>query len=295
MEAIMDCRDTFKLADMVREHGDYERAKKLYGVAKEKALAEGLKKEAISCDFALADLDYVRGNHERAKERIEELEKGSGQTFGVNYEATRLLGHIALAQGDLKAAREYYCAALVRAEETNSQYQMIESNNSLAEAQESYVDAAKYLDKAREISVENRTAPLEYGKSFYIEADLRIKDMDYSLAEEAADKAIVLLEEAGYAGGVAHAYVSRGKARYFQEKYDLAVGDFDNALRHYEETDTRPNFRFEATYYIIKSEIALGKAFNDIDLADVCIYFGIVDYPYLKQEYEDYVKLVTAE
>lgn len=291
----MDCRDTFKLADMVREHGDYKRAAYLYEKAKEKALAEGLKKEAVSCDFALADLDYVRGNHEKAKERIEELEKGSAQTFGVNYEAARLLGHIALAQGDLKAAREYYCAALVKAEEMNSQYQMIESNNSLAEAQESYVDAVKYLDKAREISVENRTAPLEYGKSFCIEADLRIKDMDYSLAEEAADKAIVLLEEVGYAGGVAHAYVSRGKARYFQEKYELAFGDFDNALRHYEETDTRPNFRFEATYYIIKSEIALGKSFSDIEMTDANEYFSCGSYPYLKKEFEDYTKLVAVE
>lgn len=295
MEGILDSRGTFKLADMTREHGDYEKAAKLYEEAKEKALAEGLEKEAASCDFALADLDYVCGNHNKAKKRIEELEEGSAQTFGVNYEATRLLGHIALAQGEMKEAIEYYCAALVKAEEIGSQHQIIESNNSLAEAQKSYVDAERYLNKAREISAENRTAPLEYGKSFYIEADLRIKDMDYSLAEEADDKAIILLEEVGYAGGVAHAHVSRGKARYFQEKYELAVDDFQAALSHYEETETRPNFRFEATYYIIKAEIALGKSFDDIDMMDANEYFNYASYPYLKKEFEDYAKLTEVE
>lgn len=284
----------FALADIYREQGKYADAKDLYVEARDSALLEDLEGIAFDCSFALIDLEYVRGDYQKSHDELEKIKEDNPAWFETPttnaYKYYRSLGHLyQIVESDELATKAYLNSYNI-ANDLNFLMKRMESANSIAEAQTGHEDGLAYLNEVRDLYHTHNLNSLEYGKSFYIESDLHYQDENYALAEEAASEAIRILTEVGYAGGVAHSRVSRGKARFRQGKHQEAFQDFQEAARHYDETEMRPRYRFEAYYHMLKIADILGT--ENVELADqTASFFDVEEHPFLADEYGEFERL----
>lgn len=282
---LADLRRIF--ADVLRENGRYEEAEENYNLALVLADDNGLENVYFDCEFALIDMLFVRGNLSSAWERMELIKEriAEGASPIESYKYHRLKGHLFHIVGNVQEALSEHNESYLIAEELHFPLKRMESANSCAEASSDLEAGRAYLEICRDIYEKNGLNKLEYGKSFYIESELLIQDGQYLTAEEAADRCMEILTEVGYAGGLAHAHLERGKARFFIKNFHAAIEDLVYAIDYYKRKKTRPRFRMEAYGFLIMAAEEIGKS-KDLIKYDDIEYFDINDYPFMNELYQ---------
>lgn len=275
------------IADANRENGDYDLAEEQYRRVLEIAQQEFLNSIQYDCLFALIDLLYVRGKLRDAWAELETIR--DSLDFEVPnmqvYKYQGLVGHLYFAVEDRKNARPAYLESLNIARDLNYPLKKMEAANNVAESSDNYSSGIPFLGISRDIFENFGLNKLEYGKSFYIEADLLFHDGEYEQAISPAAESISILESVGYAGGQAHAHLVKGKAEYETGRYAEAIEDLKSANDHYREMNIRPGFRLETLAYMLMSAEKIGNLplYLNYDSLDS---FNPDEYPTLNGLYE---------
>ena len=274
-------------ADVLREQGNYDQAEAFYEEALVLAEEHHLDNICYNCEFALIDLLFVRGKLQSAWKRLDRLKEFlSTPAFRLeDYKYHRLRGHLFHIAGNISEAFLAHQEALRLAEELHYPLKQMEAANSCAEAASSYAEGAPFLQISRALFQENGTNKLEYGKSYYIASELLLGEKRYQEAKEAAEEALRILTEVGYAGGIAHSHLERGKANFGLGRWEDAVADLTQALSYYMEKGTRPRFRFEAYAHLIQAAARIGRLPEFISMDDLS-YYQSEDYPILAELFD---------
>lgn len=169
--------------------------------------------------FQVADIDYIYGRYDQSDSKLfENLESYSeSDLIPVIY---REIGHNLLMRQDYLGALGNYQRSLEEAYDIRDSKRIVESYNSLAETH-IHIEPMKglrYLEHSKELGKSNLNLKLEYGKSYYIQADLLNSLGKFVQAEQQARKSISILEDI-YASGVARAKYSLAYSLNAQNKF----------------------------------------------------------------------------
>ena len=275
------------IADIVREQGKYDEAQILYESVLSIAEENEFNSILFDCEFSLIDLLFVRGNLKPAWERLNSIkDKISSDGHSLDhFRYHRLRGHLFHIVGNIQDALNEHNESLHIAVDLHFSLKQMQAADSCAESAKNYEMGFPYLEICRRIYHETGLNRLEYGKSFYIESTLLLMNKEYQRAEETATQSIQILTEVGYSGGIAHAHLERGKARFYLGKEQEALSDLTVAVSSYKEKKSRPRFRFEAYAYLLKTAEKLDIVQDVLEMDDLS-YFNINDYPFLSELYQ---------
>jgi tetratricopeptide (TPR) repeat protein len=270
------------LGDAYREKGHHEKAVELYREGKEKALEYKLDTIYLDCECALIDIEYVNGNTTSALKMLSVIkEKIDFKTPNIyTYKYYRLLGHIFHLRAEIPEAMNAFNECELIANKLSFPLKLIETYNSIGELQPTYNLGKDYVEKSRELSVHSGLNSLECGKSYYIEADLLLRNEQFEAALSCADRAIEILEGVGYGSGCSKSYLIKGKVLFELGQYDNAILFCKKASAYFAREQIYPPFRLDAYYFILKCASKLGTL--NLHTADDSIdYFNLAEFPYL--------------
>jgi tetratricopeptide (TPR) repeat protein len=236
------------LGDAYRENGHHEDAVRLYNAAKTKAHANITDSIYLDCECALIDMQYVNGNLKDALNALHEV-KERIDFINPNiyaYKYYRLLGQIFHADNSIYESMNAFNECLRIAKLLSFPLKQIETNNSLAELQDDLNIGQEYLSVARKIDEEAKLNRLEYGKGFYIEANLLAKNKKSAEAMACVDEAIRILEEVGYGSGSARSYLIKANLLFDGQSYNEALSYATKAYNYYVRENIYPAFKLEA-------------------------------------------------
>jgi len=275
------------LGDAYRENGNHVRAVELYSDSKSKANEHKLDSLYLDCECALVDMEYVVGNVDTALCKLMILKsKIDFKTPDIyTYKYYRLLGHIFHIKSAQNDAMNAFSESLNIANALSFSLKQIETYNSLAELQNNFSIAKIYLEEGRKLSAVTGLNSLEFGKSFYIEASLLLKESKYKEALNCVEKAIQILENVGYGSGCARSYLIKGKILFQTEFYNEAVIYLERAGKYYIRECIYPTFRLEVYFFVLKCAEKIDQItkYKNFDVLD---YFDINQFPHMKSIFE---------
>jgi len=276
------------LGDAYRENGNHTRAVQLYTESKTKAAENEQLQLFMDCDCALIDMEYVVGNEEAALNALEKMKpKLNFKTPDVyTYKYYRLLGSIFHIKNQINEAMNAFSECLNISIALAFPLKQIETNNSLAEIQSIYNIAENYLHTSRKLCAVTSLNSLELGKSYYIEAELLLKDGDYEKAMNCVEQAINILEHVGYGSGCARSYLIKGKIFFNKNDFNSALAYFERAGKYYIREHIYPTLRLEAHYYVLKCAKEAGQL-DKYNNFDDCSYFNLTEFPYMQAVFEE--------
>jgi tetratricopeptide (TPR) repeat protein len=237
------------LGDAYRENGHHADAVRLYNEAKNKAHANIVDRIFLDCECALIDMQYVNGNLKDAFNALHEVKEridfNNPNIYAYKY--YRLLGQIFHAENSIYESINAFNECLRIAKLLSFPLKQIETNNSLAELQDDLNIGREYLKVAWKLDEEAKLNRLEYGKGFYIEANLLVKNKQSTEAMVCVDDAIRILEEVGYGSGSARSYLIKARLLYDKQSYNEALSYATKAYNYYVRENIYPAFKLEAT------------------------------------------------
>jgi len=242
------------LGDAYRENGRHDDAVRLYNEAKIKASANNLDMIYMDCECALIDMEYVVGDLDAASNSLKKIKEriDFNNPNIYTYKYYRLLGHIFQFDNSVSESINAFNECLRIAKLLSFPLKQIETNNSLAEVQTDLNTGLEYLETARKSDKDANLNRLEYGKGFYIEAELLFKNNKTKEANTCADKAIMILEEVGYGSGCARSYLIKAEILFNEEKYQEALPYAQKAHDYFIRENIYPIFKTQAAGLIQK-------------------------------------------
>ncbi|MDR0312122.1 MAG: TIR domain-containing protein [Treponema sp.] len=242
------------LGDAYRENGHHADAVRLYNEAKIKAHANIADRIYLDCECALIDMQYVNGNLEEALNSLREVKEridfNNPNIYAYKY--YRLLGQIFHMDNSIDESINAFNECLRISKLLSFPLKQIETNNSLAEMQDDYNIGRDFLDTARKLDEEAKLNRLEYGKGFYIEANLLAKNKKSGEAMVCVDEAIRILNEVGYGSGLARSYLIKSNLLLDEQNYSEALSYATKAYDYYVRENIYPAYKLEATTLLQK-------------------------------------------
>lgn len=206
-------------------------------------------------------MEYVFGNTTEGFSLLEELKVKIKNIMNpvVIYKYYRLKGNLFHSLSDNAQAISNFQKCLLTIEKYNYISKIIETKNSLAEILYDTNEALNMVYEVREMAKKSLLNKLEYGKGYYIEADILLKQKQYEKSIVCAEQSYLILEEVGYESGKARALNIKGSCLMAMGKYAEALNCFKDVANYYRREGIYPNLRVDNYWQLLKCTETIGQ------------------------------------
>jgi tetratricopeptide (TPR) repeat protein len=264
----------FHLAEGLRIRGEHLEALKAYRKAVLAIKPKVHLRIWIDAQCALADLEYVRGHLSEAMTRLEHLAEetvSAGVPTVYCARICRIRGQIHHLCQQWSLARKDHEESLRLFRQMRKPIGIIESLNSLAQVLivlEPNV-VLQMMEQARTLALEHHT-PLEYGKTYSVEAEWHLSQNDPAQALAIARRSEELLQQVGYGSGVARARTLAAQALIRLGQLEAALETGLTAHRYYRNEEIYPLLRLETYRLVTEAARLLGvqSEYANIDVPE---------------------------
>lgn len=267
----------FLQAEALRESGNHKIALDAYHHALTQIKPDIEPHLYFQTSCMLGDLEYVYGRLSAAKQLFNKL-----VNFSEQHNMLASKGIVFRFQGQIENVNRQFEKAIYLYEKSREIALQVDNKLLLGKIHNSLAESSIPLDlnKAeehaylgQEISKSNK-ALLEYGKSYYLLALIRIMQRDIESCLNLAEKSNNVLTQVNYASGLARIALVKGYALYFNGEFDMALSNFIFALEYYIREDIYPSLRAEA----LKAALVCSQKNNQVERVNNIECFDNIPY-----------------
>ncbi len=253
------------LGEALREQGHHQDARRYYSDVLALIDPSEDLSAALTVSCKIADLAYVYGDLDDALRLLAEARaraegaRPTAQPIAHLAQIYRLQGQVYQIRGESEEAATLFRRSLEIALSLQRPRLIAEAYNSLAEAEMTFDLPAALRDVARGRDIAARgDVNLEYGKSFLVESEARLRQGDPDEARWLADAALDALIRVGYGSGIARAQRARAEALLALGRHEEAFVQARAALDYYRREIVYPSLRLGAYDLSLRCAAVLG-------------------------------------